>query len=88
LRRPSSWRLTRCAALAVLTAAAIAACGGGPSATAVGSHTFIDLVAELPTSLDETATPSPASTSILPSWSSELVRPAPGAAGPQCPAAA
>lgn len=82
MRRPSSWRLTRCAALAVLTAAAIAACGGGPSATAVGSHTFIDLVAELPTSLDETATPSPASTSILPSWSSELVRPAPAAPGP------
>jgi ABC-type transport system substrate-binding protein len=83
LRRPPSL-----AALAVLTAGAIAACGGGSSATAAGSHTFIDLVGEIPTSLDETATPSPASTSILPSWSSELVRPAPAApgAGAQLPA--
>jgi ABC-type transport system substrate-binding protein len=84
LRHQPSGRLTRCAALAVLTAAAIAACGGSgpPSATAAGSHAFIDLVPDLPTSLDETATPSSTSASILPSWSSELVRPAPAAPGP------
>jgi ABC-type transport system substrate-binding protein len=45
-------------------------------------HTFIDLVGELPTSLDETATPDAASTALLPSWSSELVRPKGAAPGP------
>jgi ABC-type transport system substrate-binding protein len=80
--RSSSCR--RFAALALLAAAAIAGCGGGGSSstTGAGAHTFTDLVAELPTSLDETATPSPASASLLPSWSSELVRPAPAAPGP------
>ena len=46
-------------------------------------HTFIDLVGELPTSLDETATPDAASTALLPSWSSELVRPKGAAPGPE-----
>jgi ABC-type transport system substrate-binding protein len=48
----------------------------------VAAHTFVDLVGELPTNLDETGTPDPASVAILPSWSSELVRPAPAAPGP------
>src|ERR1700686_3150951 len=46
-------------------------------------HTFIHLVGELPTSLDETATPDAASTAVLPSWSSELVRPKGAAPGPE-----
>jgi ABC-type transport system substrate-binding protein len=84
LRRLRGRRRKRFAALALLAAAGLAGCGGGgaASATGAGAHTFTDLVAELPTSLDETATPSPASASILPSWSSELVRPAPAAPGP------
>ncbi len=86
-----SRRAIRVAALAVLAAlgaAALAACGGsGQGATATvaivnGPHTFTDLVGELPTDLDETGTPSPAAASILPSWSSELVRPAPTTPGP------
>ena len=76
------------AALAALAAAGLAGCGGaGASATATSSvtpagHTFIDLVAELPTNLDETGTPDAASTDLLPSWSSELVRPRGVAPGP------
>jgi ABC-type transport system substrate-binding protein len=59
----------------------------GPSASATSNttppgHTFIDLVGELPASLDETATPDAASTGLLPSWSSELVRPKGAAPGP------
>jgi len=79
-------RFAALAALAVLGAAALAACGGSsgatPGASATDAHTFIDLVGELPTSLDETGTPSPASATILPSWSSELVRPASATPGP------
>jgi peptide/nickel transport system substrate-binding protein len=91
LSRRHSRRRRRAAALAVLAAlcaGAIGACGGGgvaatPSASAsLTAHTFIDLVGELPTDLDETGTPDPASVSILPSWYSELVRPAPAAPGP------
>ena len=62
--------------------------GGATSSTSISAHTFVDLVGELPTNLDETGTPSPASAQTLPSWSSELVRPAfaaPGA-GAQLPA--
>ena len=58
----------RVAALAALAAAGLAGCGGaGGKGTATSSvtpagHTFIDLVAELPTNLDETGTPDAAST--------------------------
>ena len=52
------------------------------SNTTPPGHTFIDLVGELPASLDETATPDAASTGLLPSWSSELVRPKGAAPGP------
>ena len=77
----------RVAALAALSAAGLAACGGTSANTAGTSaaaqaHTFIDLVATLPINLDETGTPDPASTAILPSWSSELVRPAAATPGP------
>lgn len=94
MSRRYSRRLRRAAALAALAAlcaGAIDACGGGGPATptptpttnaALTAHTFIDLVGELPTDLDETGTPDPASVAILPSWSSELVRPAPAAPGP------
>lgn len=68
------------------TASVLAGCGGSassPSAgTALAAHTFVDLVGELPTNLDETGTPDPASATIVPSWSSELVRPAPAKPGP------
>jgi len=71
------------AAAALALALALAGCGGSSAAaTSAAAHTFTDLVAQLPVDLDETGTPSPASASILPSWSSELVRPAPAAPGP------
>jgi ABC-type transport system substrate-binding protein len=84
----------RVVALAALVLAGLAACGGssGGGTGATGSstssnttpagHTFIDLVGELPINLDETATPDTASTDLLPSWSSELVRPKGAAPGP------
>ena len=83
----------RVAALAALVLAGLAACGGSgggstgasrstTSSTTPAGHTFIDLVGELPTNLDETATPDAASTALLPSWSSELVRPKGAAPGP------
>jgi peptide/nickel transport system substrate-binding protein len=94
LRRTSSRRLRHAAALAALAAlcvGAVDACGGSgtggagtptTASAALTAHTFIDLVGELPTDLDETGTPDPAAVAILPSWSSELVRPAPAAPGP------
>src|SRR5450755_3812925 len=79
----------RVAALAVLAAAALAGCGGGTAKssdsrtnTTPPGHTFVDLVGELPTNLDETGTPDTAATRLLPSWSSELVRPKGAAPGP------
>jgi ABC-type transport system substrate-binding protein len=83
----------RVAALAALVLAGLAACGSSgagstgasrstTSSTTPAGHTFIDLVGELPASLDETATPDAASTDLLPSWSSELVRPKGAAPGP------
>lgn len=78
------------AALTALAAVALAGCGSGGSkqqvvtdttATAT-AHTFVDLVPELPNNLDETGTPDPASSAILPTWASELVRPAGAAPGP------
>ncbi len=91
MRRAPSRSLRRAAALAALAAlcaGAIDACGGSGAGTpttpsvALTAHTFVDLVGELPTDLDETGTPDPASVAILPSWYSELVRPAPAAPGP------
>jgi peptide/nickel transport system substrate-binding protein len=73
----------RVVALSTFAAAALAACGGG-SATTVSladAHTFTDVVGALPGNLDETGTPDAASTALLPTWSSELVRPAPAAPG-------
>jgi peptide/nickel transport system substrate-binding protein len=76
----------RAAAAAALAGGLLAACGGSGGApaasTAVGTRSFVDLVGELPTDLDETGTPSPAAAQTLPSWSSELVRPAPATPGP------
>ena len=81
----------RAVALSVLAGACLGACGGSgagsssgssSSATVSAAHVFTDLVSEVPLSLDETATPDPASTTLLPSWSSELVRPAPAKPGP------
>jgi ABC-type transport system substrate-binding protein len=79
----------RVAALAALVLAGLAGCAGSGSASrsttssaTPAGHTFIDLVGELPTNLDETATPDAASTDLLPSWSSELVRPKGAAPGP------
>ena len=40
------------------------------------------MVAEVPLNLDETGTPDPGTVALLPSWSSELVRPQPAAPGP------
>jgi peptide/nickel transport system substrate-binding protein len=87
-----SRRVARATALSVSAACALAACGGGgsgvsssSSASAVSvtaAHTFTDLVTEIPLDIDETATPDTASTELLPSWSSELVRPAGAAPGP------
>jgi ABC-type transport system substrate-binding protein len=87
-----SSRRAICAAVAsALAAASLAACGGGSgatgSSTAAGAavsaaHTFTDLVSEVPLNVDETATPDTASTRLVPSWSSELVRPAPATPGP------
>jgi peptide/nickel transport system substrate-binding protein len=79
-------RLAALGALAIL-GGGLAACGGssaGATSTnaTLAAHTFVDLVPELPTDLDETGTPDDASVSILPTWSSELVRPAPAAPGP------
>jgi ABC-type transport system substrate-binding protein len=71
--------------LAAFLAAGVAACGAGrdtTNATTASSHTFVDLVGELPTNLDETATPDTASTTLLPNWSGGLVRPARAAPGP------
>jgi ABC-type transport system substrate-binding protein len=78
--------------MSVLAAACVAACGGvgagsttstSASAAAVSAaHTFTDLVTEVPLDIDETATPDSASTQLLPSWSSELVRPAGATPGP------
>jgi len=84
-RAAPSRRAVFAAALSALAAACLAACGGGSSsgtASATAAHTFTDVVNEVPLSLDETATPDPASTALLPSWSSELVRPAPAKPGP------
>jgi len=89
----SSRRAICAAALSVLAAACVAACGGGGSAATSSStaaagasvtaaHTFTDLVSEVPLNLDETATPDTVSTRLVPSWSSELVRPAPATPGP------
>ncbi len=82
-------RVAALVALVALVAAGLAGCAGssGSSGSATSnstpaSRTFIDLVAELPTNLDETGTPDAASTDLLPSWSSELVRPRGAAPGP------
>lgn len=71
-------RLSRRVVLQALAAAALlalllAGCGG--SAASRARHTFIDEVPGLPADLDETGTPDIAQTQIVPSWSSELVRP-------------
>jgi ABC-type transport system substrate-binding protein len=82
-----SRRLLCAAALAGLAAACVAACGGAGASNATSSagqaaHTFIDLVDDVPLDIDETATPDSTAAQLLPTWSSELVRPAPAAPGP------
>lgn len=77
----------------LLVAATLAACGGppGPGASVPRRLTFIDAVPALPADLDPSATPSPPEETILPSWSSGLVRPAgvdPGANAQLPPASA
>ncbi|HEX4034820.1 MAG TPA: ABC transporter substrate-binding protein [Solirubrobacteraceae bacterium] len=77
-------------ALCVAAAAAIclASCGGAGNGTATAAtrgpdaHTFTDVVAEVPLDLDETGTPDAGTVTLLPSWSSELVRPQPATPGP------
>ena len=89
-RAARSRRATRAAlaALAAALAATAAGCGSGaqagnPTASPqIGAHTFVDLVPSLPTDLDTTGTPDTASDQIVPSWSGELVRPAPATPGP------
>jgi ABC-type transport system substrate-binding protein len=83
-RAGRSRRAVGAVALAALLSAGVAACGGGrhaTSATTASPHTVVDLVAEIPGNLDETATPDAASTQLLPNWSGELVRPASAAPG-------
>lgn len=55
----------------------LGACGGSttPGANIPRGRTFIDAVPALPADLDSSGTPTPASLSVLPSWSSGLVRP-------------
>ena len=85
-----SRRASCAAALSALAAACVVACGGSATpatstsaaATVSAAHTFTDVVSEVPLNVDETATPDTASTDIVPSWSSELVRPQPAAPGP------
>jgi peptide/nickel transport system substrate-binding protein len=71
---------------AVVGGTCVASCGGGggtaAATTAPGAHVFTDVVAEVPLNLDETGTPDAATVTLLPSWSSELVRPQPAAPGP------
>ncbi|HEY5389535.1 MAG TPA: ABC transporter substrate-binding protein [Solirubrobacteraceae bacterium] len=74
--------------VAAAAAVCLASCGGGGAGTATAAtrgpnaHTFTDVVAEVPLNLDETGTPDPGTVALLPSWSSELVRPQPAAPGP------
>jgi peptide/nickel transport system substrate-binding protein len=77
------WRGIAVGAILALCAAG----GGGSSAGSsdpapASSRTFIDLVPQLPSDLDESGTPDQAQIEILPSWSSELVRPAGATPGP------
>lgn len=91
-RAAPSPRVLLAAALPALAALCLAACGGSSSSsgstsvsgsvTVSAAHTFTDLVSEVPVSLDETATPDSASAALLPTWSSELVRPVPARPGP------
>jgi ABC-type transport system substrate-binding protein len=70
--------------LAALCALALGGCGGAVLTAGVPpARTFIDLVPQLPGDLDASATPSTAGAQILPSWASELVRPAPSSPGPK-----
>jgi len=86
-------RASRSVALLLLVCAActLAACGGPhqPGASVPRALTFIDAVPALPEDLDPSGTPTPEAETILPSWSSGLVRPAGVTPGPnaQLPAA-
>jgi len=70
-----------CGLLLALALAGCASTGHG-AASVPRSRTFIDDVPALPTDLDPSATPTPAQIEILPSWSSELVRPQGSRPGP------
>jgi peptide/nickel transport system substrate-binding protein len=73
-RARSSLRVVlRALAASALLALLLTGCGGSSASRA--RHTFIDEVPGLPADLDETGTPDIAQMQIMPSWSSELVRP-------------
>jgi peptide/nickel transport system substrate-binding protein len=79
------WRgVAAVAILALLGGAGASASGAGGRAkpNPASSHTFIDLVASLPSDLDATGIPQTTQIELEPSWSSELVRPAPATPGP------
>ncbi len=61
----------------------LAACGAShtPGASVPRDRTFIDAVPALPGDLDSSGTPTPAALTVIPSWSSELVRPRGAAPG-------
>ncbi len=76
------------AGMVTAVALTIAACGsssnsksGAKSTGSHVSHTYVDLVSAVPPSVDETQSPVTSSATLLPSWSSPLVRPAPGTPG-------
>ena len=80
------------AGLVLAAALTITACGSSSSSSSKSnsqakstashvSHTYIDLVSAVPPSVDETQSPVTSSATLLPSWSSPLVRPAPGTPG-------
>ncbi len=80
------WRGVAAVVILVVLAGAWGASAFGAGGRAKPSlakiHTFIDLVADLPSDLDATGIPETAQIELEPSWSSELVRPAPATPGP------
>jgi peptide/nickel transport system substrate-binding protein len=75
------------AVLVALAAALAITLGGGAQASSaapppIPAHTFIDLVPSLPSEIGTTGTPDTATDVLVPSWSGELVRPAPSTPGP------
>jgi peptide/nickel transport system substrate-binding protein len=84
-RRRAGGLGTRPALIAALVALglALSGCGGEAVPGVSAARTFTDLIPALPSDLDEAGTPDPNAVQVLPSWSSELVRPAASAPGPK-----